>query len=399
MTRSHDRFGVIPTRKDSMSSLSRKWTGAALSALALSALSAVPASAARVHAAASPVVGHVYTDGNTSPANTIDVFDRHADGSLTPAAGSPYAAGGAGSGATIASQGAVALSADGRYLLAVDAGSDQISVLRVHHDGSLSLRSVTGSGGTDPLSVTIRGRLVYVANGGPEQPNYTGFWLGRHGRLHPIPGSTVTLPNGSQPGEVALNPTATNLVGMRVATSLIDSFSVGADGRLTAAAGSPFAAQGPGPFGSAFRPTNAAQLFVSNAHGGAGNGTVSAFNVAADGTLSSIGASPFPDHQTAPCWVAITPDGSFLFAGNTASATLSRYRIAADGSLTLLGSVSDGTGSGPLDVSISSDGRALYVLQSATHTLAEFALGHDDLRPLGTIALPTGATGAGLASS
>ena len=376
-----------------------KWTGAATCALALAAVTAAPASAARGHAAASSVVGHVYTDGNTTGANTVDVFDRHADGTLTPNPGSPFPAGGVGTGATIASQGATALTANGRYLLVVDAGSDQISVLRVHADGSLSPRGVIASGGIDPVSITTAGRLVYVANAGPEHPNYTGFWLGGHGRLHPIAGSTVPLPDGSQPGQVLLNPTGTNLVGMRVATSLIDSFSVGSDGRLTAASGSPFAAQGPGPFGSAFRPTDPSQLFVSNAHGGAGNGTVSAFTVAGDGTLDSIGSSPFPDHQTAPCWVEISSDGRFLFAVNTASSSVSRYRIATDGSLTLLGSVALAAAQGPLDLSLSPDGTALYVLQSASHTLAELGVHNDELTPLGTVSLPAGATGAGLATN
>ena len=55
---------------------------------------------------------------------------------------------------------------------------------------------------------------------------------------------------------------------------------------------------------------------------------MSAFRVAGDGTLSSIGASPFADFQTAPCWVEITHDGRFLFTVNTASATISRYTIA-----------------------------------------------------------------------
>jgi hypothetical protein len=32
-----------------------------------------------------------------------------------------------------------------------------------------------------------------------------------------------------------------------------------------------------GPFGSKFRPTNASQLYVSNAHDGANAGSVSAF--------------------------------------------------------------------------------------------------------------------------
>jgi 6-phosphogluconolactonase len=372
-----------------------KWCSAALTGLALTAIAAAPAAASKL--SASPVVGHVYVDGNTAGANTVDAFARHADGTLTPLAGSPFAAGGAGTGATIPSQGSTALSSNGRYLLVVDAASNQISVLRVHPNGSLSLRSVTGSGGTDPVSIAIHGHLVYIANAGNERPNYTGFWL-RHGKLTAIDGSTVRLPDASQPGQVLFNSTGTNLVGVRVATSLIDSFSVGSSGRLSAAAGSPSAAQGPGPFGSSFRPTNPSQLFVSNAHGAPGTGTVSAFDVGSDGTLNSIGSSPFADHQTAPCWVAITPDGAFLFADNTGSGSVSRYRIASDGGLTLLGSVSLGAG-GSLDLAISPDSRALYVLLGATHSLAEFSLSHDDLTPLGTIALPSGATGAGLAAN
>ena len=155
------------------------------------------------------------------------------------------------------------------------------------------------------------------------------------------------------------NSTGTNLVGTRVGSSLIDSFSVGRNGRLTAAPGSPFLAQGAGPFGSEFRPTDPSQLFVSNAHDGAGDGTVSAFNIAADGSLSSIGSSPFADLQTAPCWVEITHDGEFLFTVNTASGSISRYSIAADGSLTLLGStqVSSQSGVGAVDARLSGDGQ------------------------------------------
>src|ERR1700749_1119760 len=85
----------------------------------------------------SGVVGHVYVNDNTAGTNTIGAFDRHADGSLTPEAGSPFPAGGAGTGAGLASQGAIQITPDGRFLLAVDAGSNQISVLRIHRDGSI----------------------------------------------------------------------------------------------------------------------------------------------------------------------------------------------------------------------------------------------------------------------
>jgi hypothetical protein len=54
-----------------------------------------------VASATSPVIGHVYVNDNTIGTNTIGGFDQHADGSLTPLAGSPFSAGGAGTGVSI----------------------------------------------------------------------------------------------------------------------------------------------------------------------------------------------------------------------------------------------------------------------------------------------------------
>src|SRR5580658_7816998 len=81
------------------------------------------------------VVGHAYVNDNTATSNTVAGFDRHADGSLTPIPGSPFSVGGAGLGAGLPSQGAIQLSSDGRYLLTVDAGSNQISVSQVGFSG------------------------------------------------------------------------------------------------------------------------------------------------------------------------------------------------------------------------------------------------------------------------
>ena len=249
----------------------------------------------------SPVVGHAYVNDNTAISNTVAGFNRHADGSLTPIPGSPFVTGGAGSGAGLPSQGAIQLSSDGRYLLAVDAASNQISVLGLGFGGvPQPVGAPVSSGGSDPVSIAVSGNLVYVANAGAGEPNVTGFRLGWNGVLSPLPSSTVALPAGSGPDDVLFDPTGQRLVVPLVNASTIASFHVGWDGRLIAAPGSPFAAQGPGPFGSEFRPTNPSQLFVSNAHGGEGNGTVSAFNVNFSGELTSIGSSPFADLQTAP---------------------------------------------------------------------------------------------------
>ncbi|HEX3224876.1 MAG TPA: beta-propeller fold lactonase family protein [Gaiellaceae bacterium] len=369
--------------------------------IGLAPIAVAAAIAAGNASAASSVVGHVYVNDNTAGANTIAAFDRHADGTLSPVDGSPFPAGGAGTGAGIGSQGALQITSDGKYLLAVDAGSNQISVLRIGSDGGL--KPVGGgpvsSGGNEPVSIAVHDDLVYVANAGDGGSNYTGFDLNPGGHLRPLAGSTVALPDGSTPGDILFNGEGTRVVGVRVGASLIDSFTVAGDGTLTAAPGSPFAAQGPGPFGSEFRPTDPTELYVSNAHGGAGNGTVSAFSDGSDGTLTSIGASPFADLQTAPCWVEISHDGQFLFTVNTASNSISRYGIGSGGALSLIGSTTISTAhAGAEDARLAPDGGTLWVVDTGAAKLSAFGVDGGNLTelPSSPTALPAGSAPFGI---
>ena len=333
---------------------------------------------------ASPVVGYTYVDGNTTTANTIDGFARHADGSLTPLAGSPFAAGGAGLGTGLGSQGAIQATPDGGYLLAVDAGSNQISVLRVTAGGVLVLvGQPVSSGGIKPVSVAISPLgLVYVANSGNGGSNYTGFRLSRGGALPPVGGSTVTVPDGSGLGDVFSNAFGDHLVGTRTGTSLIDSFVVLPGGRLRAAQGSPFTGQGLGQLGAEFSPASPSQLFVSNAHNGAGLGTISAYRDSLSGQLTSIGSSPNADGQTAPCWVEISHDGGYLFTVNTGSGTISSYSINPDGSLVLIGSTPIAGGGADIDARLSPDGKYLLVDGSGMHFVSVFAVNGGTLTEL-----------------
>ncbi len=348
-----------------------------------------------------PVVGYAYVNDNTTGVNTLAGFERHADGSLTPLPGSPFSIGGEGSGIGLGSQGALQLSSDGQYALAVDAKSNQISVVRLGFDGvPRPVGAPVSSGGVDPVSIAVSGNLVYVANAGAGGTNVTGFFLAPWGALYPLPGSTVALPEGSDPGDVLVNSTGQKLVVTLIDSSQIASFDVRFDGRLVAAPGSPFPAQGLGPFGSEFRPTNPSQLFVSNAHNvGAGTGTVSAFNDSFSGELSSIGASPFADDQTAPCWIEISHDGRFLFTVNTGSGFVSSYAISPGGSLTLLGSVSAGpAGTGAVDARLTPDGKTLLVNGSKADVVAAFAVNGGELTelPSSPTPLPVGAVASGI---
>ena len=212
-------------------------------------------------------------------------------------------------------------------------------MLRIKPDGSLQQAegSPVWSGGVNPVSIAVSGGLVYVANAGPGvaagDTNITGFTLNPGGHLRPIAGSTVTFANDTQPGDVLFNGDGSRLVVALVNSSQLASFTVGSDGLLTAS-GPLLAAQGLGPFGSEFLPTDPTKLFVSNAHNGPGLGTVSAFTDGPGGVLTPIGASPFANLDTAPCWVEISHDGQYLFTVNTAGAIdlalLDRQRRLAD---------------------------------------------------------------------
>jgi hypothetical protein len=382
-------------------------------------LAAAAAVVAAGGAAASPagppvsrVVGHVYVDDNTAPVNTVAGWDRHADGSLTAIPGCPFAVGGTGGGAPNASQGSLQRSSDGRYLLAVDAGSDQISVLRIQPDGSLTAAagSPVSSGGVDPVSLAVHHDLVYVANAGPGasvgDTNYTGFRLGGGGHLTPIPGSTYVLPSDSKPGQILFNRDGKKAAGTRIATSEIDSFTVGHDGRLTPAPDSPYdaqafsPAQGWGQLGSEFSPTHPDELFVSDAHTAAGGaafpGLVSSFSDGPGGSLSPLGA-PAANDGGAACWIEISHDGKFLFVVNTASASISSYSIGTGGTLAFLQSTGPGEiAAGAEDARLSPDGRTLWVVEAGGNAVTGFAVHGGALTPLASVGGAGGATPSGI---
>ncbi len=72
---------------------------------------------------------------------------------------------------------------------------------------------VVSSGGALPVSVAVHGDLAFVANAGDGGAGYTGFRLGGNGRLRPVAGSAISLPDGSRPGDVLFNGTGNSLAG------------------------------------------------------------------------------------------------------------------------------------------------------------------------------------------
>src|SRR5215212_3280095 len=186
----------------------------------------------------------VFVQTNELNGNRIVVFDRAADGRLTEAGA--YATGGNGGAAApgtesdrLASQGSLVYDAGHRLLFAMNAGSDTLSVFRVHGD-RLQLRDVLPSGGDFPASVAVHEDLVYVLNAGGVGI-VQGFEIHGHG-LRPLSGSAraLGLPNSdppnflTSPGQVGFTPDGRKLiVTTKASRSTIDVFDVERDGRLS----------------------------------------------------------------------------------------------------------------------------------------------------------------------
>jgi 6-phosphogluconolactonase (cycloisomerase 2 family) len=328
-------------------------------------------------------VGAVFTESNSAAGNTVLAFARSADGSLTPAGS--FATLGNGTGAGLGSQGAVALSDDGRFLFAVNAASNTIASFTV--DGtSLTRVSTVASGGTLPISLTTHGNTVYALNAGGTE-NITGFSVGSTGELNLLAGSTRALSGtGVGPAQVGFDPSGRWLVVTEKNTNLIDVFAVAGNGYASARVENPSA--GLTPFGFAFNQQGV--LIVSEAFGGAVDASaVSSYTLGSNGTLDVVSAS-VPTTETAACWVAVTNNGKFAYAANTGSASVTGFEVRR-ASLQILNA--DGktgeTGTTPIDAAVSRNSQFLYTLTAGSHSISAFAVRQDD----GALSAVGGATG------
>ncbi|HYK90115.1 MAG TPA: beta-propeller fold lactonase family protein [Acidobacteriota bacterium] len=334
--------------------------------------------------------GNVYVPTNQPTGNSIMVFHRDAAGAITFV--ESVASGGIGAGTggdPLASQGAVVLSRDNRLLFAVNAGSDSISVFAVSGD-QLVLLDTVASGGTLPVSLTVRGNLLYVLNAGGT-PNISGFTIeSRTNRLIPLSGSTQSLPGGvaAMPAQVSFSPDDSVLVVTEKGTNRIDTFAVEDDG--VASPSLSFPSSGSTPFGFAFSHDNVA--IVSDA----GSGALSSYAVDEEGNLDLV-TPALSDTQAAPCWVVVPRNGRFAYTANAGSGTISSYAVGENGNLALLdaaaGSVAHG--SAPTDMALSNNSRFLYVRNGGNGTISGFRLNADgSLTPVSTIGgLPAGTQG------
>jgi 6-phosphogluconolactonase (cycloisomerase 2 family) len=340
--------------------------------------------------------GAVFVQTDNPNGNSIVVYDRAADGTLTEAG--QYATGGLGgvlNGSVVdhlASQGSLALDPDHHTLYAVNAGSDTVTVFHVVGD-RLQRRAVVPSGGSFPVSVAIHGDLVYVLNardGGTVQ----GFRRG-HGGLAPIAGSNRALgldPSATPeftntPGQVSFSPDGSQLlVTTKANGNDVDVFGVGRSGELST---SPTVNNLPGAVPFAVSWDRLGRVVLAEA----GTNSIATFGLDEHGVLHAIDTAA--TGQAATCW--IVGSGQQFFASNAGSANLSGYTVGIGGRLTSLGTTS--TDPGTVDATVTPDGSNLYVQAGAAGQVDAYRVGSSGaLTPLGSLTVPGAVGGEGIAA-
>jgi 6-phosphogluconolactonase (cycloisomerase 2 family) len=193
---------------------------------------------------------------------------------------------------------------------------------------------------------------------------------------------------------VSFTPAGDQIAVTERATQHIDLYAVGVDGYATGPTA--LASSGVTPFGFGF--DNKDHLIVSEAFGGAADASAVSSYTVGTGALTTVSAS-VPTTETAACWIAVTANGRFAYAGN-AGGSVTGYRVGTDGSLEILDA--DGRTAAPgaevTDLAVSRNSKVLYSRLS-NGTVGAWAVQRDgSLDSVGsTPGLPAGA--AGIAAS
>ena len=335
---------------------------------------------------AAPTSNFVFVNNQAATGNSIAGYAVAADGTLTALSGSPTLTGGLGANAACSSVNRLALSAGNNLLFVSNGGDLTISAFQIDPvSGALTAAagSPFASGLTldacsgISLSATPDGRFLMASSNG----QITTFGIGAGGALSSL--------------STAANPVTPN-AGMKIAANgqflavsngaSVSVFGINADGSLTAVAGSPFAETGTAPLaGLDFSSTSGLLYSAENSSTAA---FADAWTVGANGALSAVAGSPFSTTAINSNVVLLSPNDAFLFASNSGSSSVSSFSVAAGGGLTSLGSFGSAASlHAPVGMATDRSGSLLYVADD-TFGVAVFRVdGAGSLAQLGDVAI------------
>ena len=390
--------------------------------------------------------GGVFVMSNIQEANTIVSYARAADGTLSLVG--EFETGGLGGDFDgpegldpLISAYALINTPDNEFLMAVNAGSDTITVMQINDDMTLTVTDTIGSNGTGPNSLAYNNGIVYVTNidadgefgGEPDQEGSIYGYTFDNGDLTAIPGSLRELDN--RPSAVRFSPdggtllvTSINSGSNQLASAdqnSIVSFTLDENGVASDAitGGATSTLQGnaenrnlPSAIGFEVvdRPDGGTYAVVTEAREftaagdppnfpGLQSGSVSVYQVGGDGSLTGsqldlvAGQSATRgEGQLTSCWIVFSPDGEYFYVSNAIDATISSFRFTdGSGNIELIqevaavgtgpgGNITDGAAAfgvtdGWIDLDISDDGAYIYQLFGLSGAVGVYAVDNGNL--------------------
>jgi 6-phosphogluconolactonase (cycloisomerase 2 family) len=316
----------------------------------------------------------LFVETDATSGNSVLSYERASDGTISYVGNTPTGGNGAtAANATadpLASQEGLALVNNGDNLIAVNAGSDTVTVFAVDGTQLTPLQQIS-SGGLFPDSVASNGRLVAVLNAGGAGSVAEFTWLGDH--LVPLPGQTrsLGLSNTTPPdfhhgvGQVGYTPNGQHLV---ITGKLSDNsylvYSVSGNGSLSQ---NPVITPALNALPFSFTFDSAGNLVATEAS----NSSLSTYRVNANGSLTNLGS--VSDGAAALCWVSGA--NGYFYGSNAGSGTVSSFTESSAGAPLLVSATAATAHAGTTDSTVSPDGKFLYVESGGAGTIDAFAIG------------------------
>ena len=222
------------------------------------------------------------------------------------------------------------------------------------------------------MPVTATAQFVYVNNNRPSPDNsVSAFVVAPNGSLTAVSGSPFLTGGGGSfspsVGGTSVVTAGQHLYATNSVTNSVAAFDINADGTLSTIPGSPFPTIGTRPNGIA-ASADGSRLFVADLI----TNNVSVFNIASNGAISLVLGAPF-GVAAAPLDAVVDSATSRLFLSHTASVGV--YNIALDGSLAAIAGSPFAAGGGVRGFSLNSSASRLYVANSADDTVSGFTVG------------------------
>lgn len=335
--------------------------------------------------------------------NSILAWRSDGNGNLAPLPGSPFLTNGNGVGNPQQALGPndsdteIKITPDKKFLLAVNSGSNTISVFRINTDGSLT--AVAGSpfsaGGQTPVSLDIWNNFVFVVNkchnpitATTELPKYVTLKLADDGKLTPVTDGTFITNGGTSPAQALLSNNNKFLFGsdflgfsLNPVRGTLRSFIVSTSGKLVPSPNTPVSIPGAGGALGLWQHPKDNTLYV----GFPMQAKVGIYEF--DTRTAELTFKSTIDAGPAACWIRTNSSGKYLYVLNSGENSISMYNSSVPQSPAPMGKLML-KNSGPnysamgssfatsecFSFEFSSDEKFLYVVSQ--HTNPDFNIGN-----------------------